>query len=185
MTTYQQEATRQVWGFPKTVCKRAPKTRLSAVEGTGAWEFPMRRMARARAGQGREKAGPSLKGHVAWGRPRWWQGFRIRSVGITQEQMSCGHFVFHGCKRESAQGQGQLQKASCGAGTPWGIPAGREGERVRCFLVEGPGSCRSVLGCPKDSLCPPLPLPLVKSLCHKTVNTTSAVTLWTLSLEVH
>lgn len=133
MTTYQQEATRQVWGFPKTVCKRAPKTRLSAVEGTGAWEFPMRRMARARAGQGREKAGPSLKGHVAWGRPRWWQGFRIRSVGITQEQMSCGHFVFHGCKRESAQGQGQLQKASCRSWDTLGNSGWARGRKSQVF----------------------------------------------------
>lgn len=90
-----------------------------------------------------------------------------------------------GVKEKVPKGRANSKRRHAGAGTPWGIPAGREGERVRCFLVEGPGSCRSVLGCPKDSLCPPLPLPLVKSLCHKTVNTTSSVTLWTLSLEVH
>lgn len=135
MTTHQQEATGQAWGVPKTVCKQAPNTGLSAVEGTGAWEFPVRRMARARAGRGREKAGRSLKGHVAWGQPRRRQGFHIQGAGVIHEQMSRGHFVFHGCKRESGQGQGRPQKASCRS---WEHPGEfRLGERESQVFLRG------------------------------------------------
>lgn len=85
-------------GLPVDGQKWAPQPGLSEEAWQEAWEFS----ARGRAGRAGNVPGRT---RGARSRPAPGRGPVFRAVGAIQEQMSCGHCMFHGFKRES-QGQG-------------------------------------------------------------------------------
>lgn len=85
-------------GLPEDGRRWAPQTGLSEAAWQEACEFSPR----GRAG----RVGNVPAGRERRERPARSGGPVFRAVGAILEQMSRGHCVFHGFKRESGQGQG-------------------------------------------------------------------------------